>query len=1249
VARERRGGPRGGVLSGRALSGALAIASLAAWAAVWPAGPDPPVAAVPQRLESRVAVEREQRLDPGEPSAAGLAARAFLARYGGEWEFRVDPRTGIVQFAQGSGIPLARGVQASATGAAPRGDRAVAAGLEELEPLARAFVAEQRALIGPSRGRLVLDSRASLMRYGGRLASIYYRWLVDDVPVEGATVFVRLASGRVTQFGSRFVAPVELDANARIPAAEATRRLLIRSGHGASAVLQGPAELLFQPEDDPAGGLRYRLVWKVRYRTAGAPQTWEGRVDASTGEVVGFLDANLYGRVVGGVYPRSVSRGDETRVPMARVEVQTAEGDVVTDLGGGFAYRGGPASTGLGGRWFEIRCTDCTHPEQPRAEVRLGSGRLDLGLGGADEIGNGFSTPAGRNTFYHLNRVREVALKWLPDLDWLQAPGFVANVNLDYACNAYFDGATINFFRSNDECNNTGEIADIIYHEWGHGLDAVTQHVDRSAAEGTADVVAMHLTHSARFGEGIYVDGRAFRNLDSATSELGVLTLTRVDEGACRQDNGGFSYHCVGQLYGQAAWDLARALRERLGPHTGWRQSERLLFASLPDAVSLVPDSPLSVYRAYLLADDDDGNLANGTPHAAEIHAAFAAHEIAGEPVPASPACPRPAQPVVQATALCDRVELDWTPVEGAQRYEILRAELQEDTAYVPVGQAAADDTTFTDGAVAPELDYWYVVLAVDGAGCESTVERPVPVRLPERETLSLVAAVGSDEALGNGSGFIDPGETVDLSLTLANHGAAAATAVVGTLVAETIGVAVEQGAALWPQLSAGTAAPQGDAVRFRTDPEQVACGDLLRFRLEFDAGSDCAPEPSFFELRVGAPDGAGGWVCDDELPCLEPPGFTGEGAASPGPSCGDVALSWTPAEAGCDPELSYAIYRALDPAFEPGPETRVGSTLSPRFIDVAPEPGRDFTYVVRALDGAGNESAGELRVIVRARAFDRLLLRRTFEQGPAGWSVIAPTDAVRGNWELGAPDGSNFQPGGDATANGVNCWITGLAARGPGGQDNDVDGGTTTLLSPRYSLAGAVDPVLRYMRWFTNDRGANPGDPRDRFQVHVSNDDGVTWVLADEAGAGTPLAWVEAEAALAGIVTPSGSMRFRFTAADPGDRPEDDSIVEAAIDDFRLYDRDQGCAGCPLPVPPVTAIRLARSGRDVVLDWESDPTTATRFVVYSLSGERFEVTLRVGSTTSRHFVHVGAAAASESYSYRVVAVDDCGAESVLE
>ena len=93
--------------------------------------------------------------------------------------------------------------------------------------------------------------------------------------------------------------------------------------------------------------------------------------------------------------------------------------------------------------------TDCTTP----------------GAGGA---GN---THAARTQFYDVNRAKEIGRGWLPSNTWLNAK-LTANVNLNQTCNAYWNGSTINFFRSGGGCANTGELPGVSLHEWGHGLDS---------------------------------------------------------------------------------------------------------------------------------------------------------------------------------------------------------------------------------------------------------------------------------------------------------------------------------------------------------------------------------------------------------------------------------------------------------------------------------------------------------------------------------------------------------------------------------------------------------------------------------------------------------------------------------------------------------------------------------------------------------------------------------------------------------
>jgi len=371
---------------------------------------------------------------------------------------------------------------------------------------------------------------------------------------------------------------------------------------------------------------------------------------------------------------------------------------------------------------------------------------------------------------------------------------------------------------------------------------------------------------------------------------------------------------------------------------------------------------------------------------------------------------------------------------------------------------------------------------------------------------------------------------------------------------------------------------------------------------------------------------------------------FAGLESLSGGASCGEAALSWSIAQETCNAPVSYEIYRSTDPGFVPGPATRIGSSLSTSYVDAALAPGQAYTYVVRARDAAGNEDVNDVRFSTQATVLDATLHDVRFENGAAGWSVVAPNDATTGNWELGDPEPTEFQPGDDHSPNGVNAWVTGLAAAGGGG-GNDVDSGTTTLLSGQYDLSGAVDPVIAYWRWFTNDLGGNPGE--DPFRVEVSNDDGANWTLLEEIGAGTPLAWVRFERALAGVIVPTAQMRVRFQAVDLG---VGGSLVEAAIDDFEILDRAQGCAGCATPVGTVGSVAVSRDGDDVVLDWTADPVAGERFVVYKLLGPDFSEAVRIGTTDVRTFRHAGAALAfDEDFYYRVTAVDACGQESALE
>jgi len=1282
-----------------------------------------------------------EKIDPADRTPAGDRARDFLSRRGGQWKFSVDRRTGRPVLVEGSGVPMIPGrgnsLDPSVLAGLPMPDGKIT--IDTLEPLARGFIDSNASLLRPTRGTLELDRKTSSIRRNGGLASIYFTWKVDGVPVESAGVFLRLNSGNLTQFGAPLVGPVNTGTHPALDEHRAIEALMAHSGDAELYRLHGEPELLLQPEDGPSR-LDYRLVWKITYRTYEGVQTWEGRIDAKTGEVVGFRDTNAYTRVTGGIYPRTVHDQNEVSVPLPLVDLTNDGIGETTDTAGAFDYTGGVVSTGLNGQWFDTECGSCSSPAQPLVELDFGAGVLDFGAGGQDALGNGFSTPADRNAFYHLNQIRRVTKKWLPSYPWLDTT-IASFVNIDATCNAFYDGS-VNFYRSGGGCNNTGEIADVITHEWGHGADLNSRGGDGATGEGTADVVAMHLSHSPLIGPGFHTDGNPVRNLDSS-GPRGLLSTTNISS-ICPVIGSlgplGYEVHCEGEIYGQAAWDLAQSLVAKHGYHTGWRTSERIFFSSLHDVASYLPSSAWPAYTAYLAADDDDGDLANGTPNAQEIFDTFAAHGIALGQYATTPACARPTQPVVAVIPRCGSFDLSWDPVTGTDHYEIFRGELRLEQALFPVATVPAGQTTHTDAEVAPGMDYWYVIMAVDGTGCESTIDRPQPARLLDQPVLSVDLVIADDTPRGNRSGFPDPGEEVDLILGVHNYGVVPATGLSGTITTSTPGVELLDAVAAWPQVDPGSSGQNVDVLRIRTDEALNLCGDVLQFQFVPDEGSGCAVNTSYFSVALGdagvcdptpacyveptfaglqsASGGAScaetvlGWqaattncqnatisynvfrstdpgftpspasllatnlpspgfsdslldpgqtyhyvvrafdsrsgedsnvqtlgVTAPGLPDLRPPVFAGLVSADTGTGCGEVELGWQAALETCSSPVSYEVYRSTDPAFTPGPATRIGSSFSPGFVDAALRPDTEYTYVVRARDAAGNEDPNDTRVTVASGITDLVVATSDFESSPDGWATTSPNDALTGSWEWGDPESTAFQP--EDCASGVNCWITGLPAELSPGANNDVDEGTTTLLSRAYDMTGMLDPAIRYSRWFTNDLGASPGE--DPLVVDVSIDDGSNWVTLENVGAGTPLEWVPTEVPFPGSLTPNAFVRVRFTTSDLG---AGGSLVEAGIDDFAIVDLRRGCSVCGPTVGPVGTIHVALSGGDIVLDWSADPAPGSRFVVYRLSGPSFAEAVSIGTTTGRTFVHQGAALSGEDFAYRVSAVNDCGTES---
>jgi hypothetical protein len=106
------------------------------------------------------------------------------------------------------------------------------------------------------------------------------------------------------------------------------------------------------------------------------------------------------------------------------------------------------------------------------------------------------------------------------------------------------------------------------------------------------------------------------------------------------------------------------------------------------------------------------------------------------------------------------------------------------------------------------------------------------------------------DDSTGNGNGWIDPGETVELRVRIANDGTSAASDTIGTLVASSPLVSVTEGSATWPGIGTGTA----------------ELSDTPSFVLEIDPAWSCG-EPIDVVLSLTAAEAPGGWPLPFALP----------------------------------------------------------------------------------------------------------------------------------------------------------------------------------------------------------------------------------------------------------------------------------------------------------------------------------------------------------------------------------------------
>jgi hypothetical protein len=607
----------------------------------------------------------------------------FLGEQAGRWEIRWDTRNERPHLVQGSGIPLLPG----AGNKLPR-TSARKPDLAQVERLVRAFMGRYPEMFRIPQESLRLDTSRSIS-YGpdARVWFIELQQYQNGVPVDGANVFFRINNGNIVQFGADRIADVGISTDPSLTAAEARQRGLDTLGVESAEVSKviEPGVLKIYPvltQGEQSGemysglagfGYAHQLVWETTFRRAGDEGTYKMVVDAQTGALLGAWDQNRYATVQGGIYP-TTNTDAEVLQPFAFATVSNG-GTKQTDAGGVYSYSGGTATATLNGQFFQMSdaCGSISLSNSTTGDLNFGtSGGTDCTTPGVGGAGN---THASRTGFYHLTKINRKAIAFLPGNSWLNSK-VTANMNINLTCNAFWNGSTLNFYRSGGGCSNTGELAAVFLHEWGHGMDTNSggSANEYGTGEAVGDTFAFIQTRDGCIGQN-FQPGVNCANCTSCSgvrdvadfSVAGGATGTKIASPAnVTANNGincdrfscpylangitpyqgpmGYEGHCESYIVSSANWDLAQSLVSTYGTEPGWSKMDQIWYGSLTPSKSgyrLVSGGKCNAaaavdgcaatnwYTVYLPVDDDDGNLANGTPNACRIWDAFNAHGVA--------------------------------------------------------------------------------------------------------------------------------------------------------------------------------------------------------------------------------------------------------------------------------------------------------------------------------------------------------------------------------------------------------------------------------------------------------------------------------------------------------------------------------------------------------------------------------------------------------------------------------------------
>lgn len=536
-------------------------------------------------------------LDPTELARAEKPVHDFARATGSRWSV-LDwaPSSLTPRLAYGTGLDLGTPITNAL----------------DAETQARAFVDAHPELFGTRSERLVLFRAHPGL---GKWSLIFHEQIGGQVVLNSQVTVLLTDAGRLAAFGAATYPMIESVESPRISETEAVasayqhlraqglvqddlarieRRRVIGSFVLPVALRDGSA---------PAGsaGIVGRPVERVVIGSPAGQYAYQLDVDAVSGAVLERRDIaralDYVGSVQASVEEPGYCNGAAPKSFPGFFVTIDGLGTVTTDANGNFTlpYAGTDPRTITA----EMKGELCDVENVAGAQAAF-SGTITPGVPFVVNWNSGNAREDEMDTWYHVN-VTHAALRAI-DPNWhdLDFP-LPANVNVQSSCNAIWDGEAINMYHEAGGCANTGRIGDVISHEYGHGITDYMYGPNDPGGdlhEGNSDITGTFRNNNPIVGPGFYLGDcvNGIRNLDNDLR--------------WPEDLGGEGHH-DGQIIGGVLWDTRAALVASLGYAAGSTRALEIWHFSR--ILGLPHTQPEQVLWSFL-ADDDNGNLDDGTP-----------------------------------------------------------------------------------------------------------------------------------------------------------------------------------------------------------------------------------------------------------------------------------------------------------------------------------------------------------------------------------------------------------------------------------------------------------------------------------------------------------------------------------------------------------------------------------------------------------------------------------------------------------